>query len=291
MAAKTYSCANQKGGVAKTTTVINLAAGLAKLGKKVLAVDFDHQSNLTRALFPGIHEKNKESSEKDEISIYRVVQKRMDDILARRNKGADLLSKKREATVYLPEIQNILLTYKKPGISFDVLPSSSRLTNFEVYSQKFSSPQFFLKQILSEIKENYDYVLIDSPPSLGPLGINVLVASDGVIIPVSNGAFPLDGVEILLGAIEEINDSFSTNIEVCGFLITTHFPREVLGQESEEILRSQFGDKVFRSTIRRNISLNEAQGNGEDIFTYAPDSTGADDYLSFSKELIKKEKK
>lgn len=291
MAVKVFAFANQKGGVAKTTSVINTAAALAKLGKKILAVDFDHQSNLTRALFPAIHEKNKESGEKGEISIYRVVQKRMDDILARRNKGASLITNKKEAISYITEIKSVLLTYKKPGISFDVLPSSSRLTNFEVYSQKFSNPQFFLKQILSEIKDFYDFVLIDSPPSLGPLGINVLVASDGVIPPVSNGAFPLDGVEILLGAIEELNDSSHTNIDICGFLITNHNPREVLGQESEETLRNSFGDKVFKSTIRRNVSLNESQGNGEDIFTYAPNSTGAEDYMNFAKELIKKEGK
>ncbi len=291
MLVKSFSVVNQKGGVGKTTSVINIAAALAKLKRKVLAVDFDHQANLTKALFPNIHEKNKESSEKDEISIYRVVQKKMDDILVRRNKGSDMIFKKRETPSYLTDIKNILLTYKKPGISFDVIPSSSRLTNFEVYSQKFSNPQFFLKQILNEIKDQYDYILIDCPPSLGILGVNVLVASDDVIIPVSNGAFPLDGVEILLGAIEEINDSSSTNINVCGFLITIHFPREILGQESEEILRNSFEDKVFCSTIRRNISLNEAVGNGEDIFTYAPDSTGAEDYFNFAKELIKKEKK
>lgn len=291
MSTQTIAVALQKGGVGKTTTVINLAAALAKLGKKVLVVDFDHQSNLTKALFPAVHEKNKESSEKEEVSIYRVIQKRMDDILSRKNKGLSLLSQNKEVISYLSDIKNILLTYKKPNISFDVIPSSSRLANFEVYSHKFSNSQFFLKNILAEIKDNYDYVLIDCPPSLGPISINVLVASEGVIIPVSNGAFPLEGIEIILGAIEELNESLSTNISINGFLITIHYPREILGQESEDILRKSFGNKVFDSTIRRNISLNESVGNGEDIFTYAPNSAGAEDYLNFAKELIKKEKK
>jgi chromosome partitioning protein len=254
-------------------------------------VSLSVKCSVCKQLFRRQHEKNKESSEKDEISIYRVLQKKMDDTLFRRSRGSELAFKKREVYSYLPDIKNVLLTYKKPGISFDVIPSSSRLTNFEVYFQKFSTPQFFLKQILNEIKDQYDYILIDCPPSLGILGANVLIASDDIIIPVSNGAFPLDGVEILLSAVEELNNSSSVNINVCGFLITIHFPREILGQESEEHLRNIFGDKVFCSTIRRNISLNEAEGNGEDIFTYAPNSTGAEDYFSFAQELIKKEKK
>lgn len=288
MSGKILAIALQKGGVGKTTTAINTAAALAKLNKKVLVIDFDHQSNLTKALFPSVHEKNKESSEKEEISIYRIIQKRMEDIISRKNKGATLLSQNKQPISYLEDIKKILLTYKKPGITFDVIPSSSRLANFEVYSHKFSNPQFFLKNILSEIKENYDYVLIDSPPSLSPISINVLAASDGVIIPVSNGTFPLEGIEILLGAIEELNESLSLDIYIEGFLIAIHFPREILGQESEEMLRKNFSDKVFNSTIRRNISLNESVGNGVDIFTYAPDSNGAEDYLNFAKELIKK---
>jgi len=247
-----YSIANQKGGVGKTTTCLNLSFALSKLGKKVLAVDFDPQANLTSGFginssCPGIY-----------------------DVFSER-KNLNEIIKKINENLYL-------------------IPSNFELSGFieEVKSEK--DKENLLKNLLKNLK-NFDYILIDTPPSLSLLTVNALTASNAVIIPVQSEYYSLEGLTHLLKIIKKVKDFLNPSLKIRGFLITLFDKRLKLSYAIEEELRKAFKEKVFKTIIPRSVRIAEAPSFGKSIFDYAPDSPGAIAYFELAKEILKRDEK
>ena len=248
---KIISVANQKGGVGKTTTTINLSTILAKKGKKVLLIDADPQGNATSGV----------GAEKDvEFSTYDILvgEVEMDEVV--------------EKTV----IKNLL-----------VCPSNINLAGAEVELVSMMSREQRLKEKLEKIKNNFDYILIDCPPSLGLITLNAFTASDSVLIPVQCEYYALEGLGQLLNTINLVKKHLNKDIEIEGALLTMYDARTNLSNQVVKEVKKYFNDKVYKTVIPRNVRLSEAPSYGMPITEYDPRSKGAKMYEKFTKEFLK----
>lgn len=251
---KIISLANQKGGVGKTTTSINLAAALAKLGKRVLLVDADPQANTSSGLGVDIQELDS--------TVYECLINGIDP-----------------HTAILPtSIENLYM-----------IPSHIDLVGAEIEMLNLEERENILKRVLSPLKGDYDYILIDCSPSLGLITINALTASDSIIIPVQCEFFALEGIAKLLNTIKIIKSNLNPALRIEGFLLTMYDARLRLSAQVHDEVRRHFGDLVFNTVIARNVRLSEAPSHGMSVLEYDRNSKGAKNYTNLAKELIKRQ--
>jgi chromosome partitioning protein len=248
---KIIAISNQKGGVGKTTTCTNLAAALGLHEKKVLVIDMDPQANTSSGLrYPDA-----------DVTIY--------DVLLNKVSYHDAIKKTEEENVWL-------------------IPSNKSLVGGETEFREIEEWQFLLKRVLDQI-HGYDYVLIDTPPSLGTLTIMSLVAADSILVPVQCEYYALEGLTQLMKTIVLVRNSYNPKLKIEGLLLTMYDKRLNLSKQIEEEVRRHFGRKVFSTVIYRSIRLAEAPSFGLSIVKYAPDSLGAANYIDLARELMYEE--
>ncbi|WP_157800926.1 ParA family protein [Bacillus solitudinis] len=249
--AKIIAVANQKGGVGKTTTAVNLSACLAYIGKKVLLVDIDPQGNATSGV--GV-----EKGDVDEC-VYDLL---VEDIEA-------------QTVIRQTSVENL-----------DVLPSTIQLSGAEIELVSTISREVRLKRALSSISGNYDYIFIDCPPSLGLLTINALTAADSVLIPVQCEYYALEGLSQLLNTVRLVQKHLNTDLAIEGVLLTMLDARTNLGIQVIDEVKKYFREKVFDTIIPRNVRLGEAPSHGKPIIIYDAKSRGAEVYVDLAKEVV-----
>jgi chromosome partitioning protein len=251
--AKIFCVANQKGGVGKTTTSVNLSAGLAKLEQRVLLVDLDPQGNATMGA--GINKAGLESS------IYEV-----------------LLGQTEVADARL----------RSEAGRFDVLPANRELAGAEVEMVELDNRERRLKQALAKVDADYDFILIDCPPALSLLTLNGLVCAHGVIIPMQCEYYALEGLSDLVNTIKKVHANLNNDLKIIGLLRVMFDPRMTLSQQVSAQLEQHFGDKVFKTIIPRNVRLAEAPSYGIPGVVFDPSAKGAQAYIAFGAEMIER---
>ena len=252
---KIIALANQKGGVGKTTTTINLAASLATLEKTVLVVDADPQANASSGLGVDITEVD--------CSLY-------------------------ECIIDHADVRDAIYTTDIDGL--DIIPSHIDLVGAEIEMLNLDNREKVIKGILDPLRSEYDYILIDCSPSLGLITVNSLTAADSVIIPVQCEYFALEGISKLLNTIKIIKSKLNPKLEIEGFLLTMYDSRLRLANQIYDEVKRHFQELVFRTVIQRNVKLSESPSHGLPVILYDADSTGAKNYLALSREIIEKNK-
>jgi chromosome partitioning protein len=247
--AKITVFANQKGGVGKTTTAVNLGAYLAEAGKRILLVDFDPQGNTTSSL--GV--------DKNLPGVYEVITSKVEALSA-------------------------IQTSSVPGLS--IMPSSINLTGATIELVDQERREFFLKKALEQVENRFDYVFIDSPPSLGILTLNGLVAASSVIIPLQCEYFALEGLSLLLQTIKQVQKNLNPELKIGGILFTMYDMRTRLAQEVVQEVTGYFKEKVFHTIIPRNVRLSEAPSHAKPINLYDPECIGAKSYKKLAEEVL-----
>ena len=253
---KIIALANQKGGVGKTTTAINLAASLAYLGKKILLVDADPQANASSGLGVDVREVKK--------TIYECLVEEIEPTQA----------------IIGTEVENLYL-----------IPSHIDLVGAEIEMLEIEQREKIMRRMLQPLKDQYDYILIDCLPSLGLITVNALSASDAVIIPVQCEYFALEGISKLLNTIKIIKNKLNPELAIEGFLLTMYDNRLRLANQVYSEVQKHFGELVFKSVIQRNVKLSEAPSHGKPVLLYDKESKGTQNYMDLAKELILREKK
>jgi chromosome partitioning protein len=251
---KITAVANQKGGVGKTTTAINIAASLASAGKRVLLIDTDPQGNSTSGL--GL---DKDSLNGTLYDLY----------------------------IGTKTVEEIIMDTTLP--SLNIVPSNIELIGSELELAAREGRETILKQALDPVRDNYDYVFIDCPPSLSLLTLNALVAADSLLVPMQCEYYALEGISMLLRTFNLIKDSFNPSLEIEGILLTMYDGRNTLANQVSDELRRHFGEKVYRTLIPRNVTLAEAPSHGKPVILYDIRSKGAQSYLELAKEIMKNE--
>lgn len=250
MGTRIIAVINHKGGVGKTTSVASLGAVLAEMGNRVLIVDLDAQSNLTSSLYTPTPER----------TIYNALTERKD----------------------LPTIQikeNLWLS-----------PSTLELAGVELELAATFGRETILKDLLQEKEGNFDFILLDCPPSLGLISVNAVVASTEVYVPMTAEALPYKGLEMLTHFLDLLRNNLRKDTGIDGIIITRYLKNKSLTKIVEEDIRANYGDKVFKTTIRENVSVAEAPLTQTDLFTYAPKSRGAEDYRKLAEEIVERNK-
>ena len=248
---KVISISNHKGGVGKTTTAINIGAGLNKLGKKVLLIDLDAQANLSQSL--GLIDNEERQN------IYGAI----------------------TGEYKITEVIEIVK-------GLNVIPSTLDLSGAEIELSGEAGREYILREVIEPLKKDYDYIIIDTAPSLSLLTINSFVASDEILIPLQAQYLALQGLTKLLEVVTKIQRRLNKDLKVGGVIVTQYDNRKVLNRDVVETIRNHFKSEVFKTMIRDNVALAEAPANQLDIFRYNPKSYGAEDYLNLCKEIIKR---
>lgn len=247
---KIIAVANQKGGVGKTTTSVNLSAAFAEMGKRVLLIDCDPQGNATSGL--GI--------EKDglELSVY-------------------------DALINEMPMEEIIIQTR---FGLDIVPSVMDLAGAEVELVSLDDKQYRLKKAVELVKDKYDYILMDCPPSLGHVTLNALTAADSVLLPLQCEFYALEGLSQLLSTVQLVQEQLNENLRIEGLVLTMYDSRTNLAEQVVEEVKTHFPDMVYATKIPRNVRLSEAPSFGKPIFAYAASSKGAQAYMSLAEEVM-----